>query len=146
MKNFGLNRGKVMAKLKKAPREQRTSGQNKSRNNVNFRHLGWMTKFIGFCIVAVREMAYTLKLVYKNFYSMEPLEKIMTSSIEEKEVYQKITCAICSREFNNNDTVVKCPEKDFEEVYHYICWIFSHGCTRPGCLANMENPHNLILH
>jgi hypothetical protein len=107
---------------------------------------GMLVKFTGFLIVAAREMAYTFALVYKNFYSGDSLEDIVNPPSGNQAKYQKITCPICDRDLDNSDAVVRCPEKSCGEVYHYICWHFSHGCIRPGCLANLENPHNLRIH
>ncbi len=122
--------------------KQPTPKQGKGGGGVKER----ISKFTGFCIIAVREMAYTFRLVYKTLYAGESVKKIITSSSQDGEEYIKIACPICNREFKNDDAVVKCPEEDCSEIYHYTCWNFSHGCTRPGCLASLENPRNLTVH
>jgi len=137
-----------MAKQKQTSKKTQTSTANKSTEDYGIITELWgiLVKFSGFCIVVVREMAYTFGLVYKNFYSKDSLDEVINSSSENDKGYPKIVCPICNREFNSDDPVVKCPEKGCGEIYHYICWHFSHGCIRPGCLASFENPRNLILH
>jgi hypothetical protein len=101
-------------------------------------------KFFVFWVVAVKEMAFAFKSVYKSFYSGDESAKRDYSFLEEED--RKIVCPICGKDFVKDDAVVKCPEQGCGEVYHYICWHYSHGCIRPGCHAVLENPRNLTIH
>lgn len=121
----------------KQPTPKREKGEGGLKERIS--------KFTGFFFIAVKEMAYTFRLVYNTIYTGDSEKKITNPSADGQD-YIRIACPICNREFKNDDAVVKCPEKDCSEIYHYTCWHFSHGCTRPGCLASLENPRNLTVH
>jgi hypothetical protein len=132
----------MMAKQKQTSKKKQTTISYQEHENYGIFTKLWgiLVKFTGFWIVVVREMAYTSRLVYKNFYSKDSTGEMINSSSENHESYPKIVCPICNREFNNDDPVVKCPEKGCGEIYHYICWHFSHGCIQswlysPGLLS-----------
>ncbi len=135
-----------MTKNTKIDKQNRSKQSTGKRGKANGGLKERIAKFTGFCLIVVREMAYTFRLVYNTIYSGESEKKILNSTSADGAEYIKIACSICGREFKNDDAVVKCPEKDCSEIYHYTCWNFSHGCTRPGCLSSLENPRNLTVH
>lgn len=135
-----------MIKHTKTDKQGRSKQPSGKRENGEGGLKERMAKFTGFCLVAVREMAYTFRLVYNTIYTGESVKKITDSPSADGERYVKIVCPICNREFKNDDAVVKCPEEGCSEIYHYTCWHFSHGCIRPGCLSSLENPRNLTVH
>lgn len=103
-------------------------------------------KFISFCLIALKEMAYTFGTVYKKFYSKDsPLDMTNSVSVDRREG-KRAFCLICKREFNKDDAIVRCPEKDCGEIYHYSCWHVIQGCIRPDCLSTLENLQSITIH